>query len=113
MCRNLRLAVAFRIPVVPGVERDPADAAAVRARPRLFLRERELVDEAAVEAANEVALVRGVLFLHEKSDAGAARNLRVYTGGCALRVASTSRPICATSSSSLSKALSSRKRRQS
>jgi hypothetical protein len=51
----LRLAVDLVLARATRVERDPADAAALRTRLCLLLREREVVDGVAVEAADERA----------------------------------------------------------
>jgi hypothetical protein len=112
-CRNLRLAAALDLAAAAGVEGDPPHPAAIGARRGLVLLEGQVVRGAAVEAADERPFGGWLLLLHVSTDASPAPKLRDYTGDFARRVASTSRAICATSSSSLSKARSSRRRSQS
>lgn len=75
-CRNLRLAAVLGFAVPAGVEGDPPDTAAIGAGLGLLLREWQVVNGAAVEAADECALGNWLLLLHVDTDAWAGPNLR-------------------------------------
>jgi hypothetical protein len=67
---------------VASFECHPTDIAALRTGLRFLLVERELVDGATVEAADERAFILGHSgSFHEKTDADASANLRALHGG--------------------------------